>query len=60
MKNKYPIYIPSKGRLESRLTIRALEHIKVPYYLVIEPQEYDNYAAIINPKKILILPWSEP
>lgn len=59
MKNpKYPIYIPSKGRWESRLTVKALEAIQVPYSLVIEPQEYDQYAAVIDPKKILILPFS--
>ncbi len=53
---KYPIYIPSKGRWESRLTSKALEKINVPYYIVVEPQEYDNYAAVINPEKILVLP----
>lgn len=60
MNPKYPIYIPSKGRWESRLTSKALEEINVPYYIVIEPQEYDNYAKVIDPKKILILPWSKP
>lgn len=29
------------------------------YRIVIEPQEYDQYAAVINPSKILILPFSE-
>ena len=56
MKNKYPIYIPSKGRWESRLTSKALERIKVSYYIVVEPMEYDHYKAVIDPKKILVLP----
>lgn len=30
----------------------------VPYHIVIEPQEYDNYAAVIDPAKILVLPFS--
>ncbi len=30
----------------------------VPYHIVIEPQEYENYAAAISPKKILVLPFS--
>lgn len=30
----------------------------MPYHIVIEPQEYDNYAAVINPRKILVLPFS--
>jgi hypothetical protein len=56
--SKYPIYIISKGRWESRLTSKTLERINVPYHIVVEPQEYDNYAAVIDPKKILTLPFS--
>lgn len=55
---KYPVYIVSKGRWESRLTSKALEKMNVPYHVVIEPQEYDNYASVINPEKILVLPFS--
>jgi hypothetical protein len=51
MKNKYPIYIPSKGRWESRLTSKALEEIKVPYKIVVEPSEYENYSKFICQKK---------
>jgi len=58
MNPKYPVYIISKGRWESRLTSKALEEMKIPYHIVIEPQEYDKYAAVINPKKILKLPFS--
>lgn len=54
----YPVYIISKGRWESRMTSKALEEMKVPYRIVIEKQEYDNYAAVIDPKKILVLPFS--
>lgn len=55
---KYPIYIISKGRWESRLTSKSLEKMEVPYHIVVEPQEYDQYAAVIDPQKILILPFS--
>lgn len=58
MNNKYPIYIISKGRWESRLTARTLEEIGQPYHIVIEPQEYEEYAKVIDPKKILVLPFS--
>jgi len=58
MNPKYPIYIISKGRWNSRLTSNALEKIKVPYHIVVEPQEYDNYAAVIDSKKIYTLPFS--
>lgn len=54
----YPVYIISKGRWESRLTSKALEKLKVPYHIVIEPQEYEQYAKVIDPKKILQLPFS--
>lgn len=56
---RYPVYIPSKGRWESRLTSKALESMHVPYRIVVEPQEYDQYAAVIDPAKILVLPFSD-
>jgi len=55
MNPEYPLYIVSKGRWESRLTSKALELMGVPYHIVIEDQEYDNYASVIDNKKILIL-----
>jgi hypothetical protein len=55
---RYPVYIISKGRSETRLTARALDAMHVPYSIVIEPQEYEQYAAVINPTKILVLPFS--
>ncbi len=58
MNPRYPIYIISKGRWESRLTARALENIGVPYRIVIEAQEYQQYAAVIHPSRILTLPFS--
>jgi hypothetical protein len=30
----------------------------VPYRIVIEPQEYEQYAAVIDPEKVLVLPFS--
>lgn len=58
MNPEYPVYIISKGRHESRLTSKALEEMHVPYHIVIEPQEYDLYASVIDPSKILVLPFS--
>ena len=55
---RYPVYIVSKGRADSRLTAKTFEKCNIPYYIVIEPQEYDEYAFLIDPKKILILPFS--
>jgi hypothetical protein len=52
---RYPLYIVSKGRHDTRLTSKALEMMCVPYHIIIEEQEYDQYAAVIDPKKIVIL-----
>ena len=30
--------------------------MNVPYHIIVESQEYDNYASVIDKKKILILP----
>jgi TET-Associated Glycosyltransferase len=58
MNPQYPVYIISKGRADSRMTSRALEAINVPYRIVVEPQEYDEYAEVIDSAKILTLPFS--
>lgn len=58
MNPRYPVYIVSKGRWESRLTAKALDEITVPFKIVIEQQEFDKYSAVIDPKKILVLPFS--
>lgn len=58
MKPLHDIYVISKGRAESRLTSKALEEMNVPYRIVVEPQEYDDYATVIAPEKILVTPFS--
>lgn len=55
---RYPIYIVSKGRWESRLTVKALEKMGVPYRIVVEPQEADDYRRVIDPSRVLVLPFS--
>lgn len=51
-RSQFPIYIPSKGRyqFDRRLTLRALEAIGVPYRIVVEAQEADEYRAAVDPK----------
>lgn len=54
---KYPIYILSKGRWEKRQTSRYLEWCDIPYRIVVEPQEVENYVGSgIDRSKILVLP----
>jgi hypothetical protein len=56
--NRYPIYVISKGRWQTPLTARALLKLGIPFYLVVEPQERDQYAAALAPVQILALPFS--
>lgn len=56
---RFPVYVISKGRWEKRLTADSLDKIGVPYRLVIEPQEVENYVgAGVDRSKILVLPFS--
>src|SRR5437868_4755917 len=50
---RYPVYVISKGRWQTRLTSKALEKMRIPYRIVVEPQELDRYAAVIERGKIL-------
>jgi hypothetical protein len=51
----FPIYIPSKGRSDSRHTIRHLEAMRLPYRVIVEASEHAAYAAVIDPANILVL-----
>ncbi len=57
MNPRYPVYIISKGRWDRRLTVNELERMKIPYHIVVEPQEYRRYAKVIDKKKIYELPF---
>lgn len=58
MKNRYPIYIPSKGRHDSCLTANCLEEIGLFYNIVVESIDYDNYKEYNDGDKLLMLPFS--
>lgn len=58
MNPRYPVYIISKGRADTRYTARALDEMGVPYHIVVEPQEADAYRAVIAPHKVLVLPFA--
>ena len=56
-RNRYPIYIPSKGRFERALTPALLDRIGADYYVIVEPLEFDEYAKHLpDPSRILVLP----
>jgi len=56
MNPKYPVYIVSKGRWESRLTSKALDRLNVPYHIVVEEHERTQYAMAVGEDKVLVLP----
>ncbi len=58
MNPKYPIYIISKGRPDC-LTARILTKMKVPFKIVIEPQQYGDYLEDWHESQILVLPFSD-
>lgn len=58
MNPKYPVYIVSKGRWQRRQTVRTLTAMGVPFRIVVEPQEYEEYASVIAPAHILTLPFA--
>ena len=55
---RYPIYIPSKGRFDNCFTAQFLVEDKVPFKLVVEPQEFDSYATRFGKENVLTLPFS--
>lgn len=55
---KYPIYIISKGRWENPLTAKFLMKENIPFWIVVEPQEYEKYKTTIPEENIKVLPFS--
>lgn len=57
MNPHFPLYVVSKGRFADsvRLTSRALHYMNVPHNIVIEEQEYDDYAARVDDTAALIV-----
>lgn len=58
MNPKYPIYIVSKGRAKIGTTYKAFDKLKMPYYIVVEQHEYQEYVDHVEPQgygKVLIL-----
>lgn len=40
---QFPMYVPSKGRSDLKLTTKALSDVDIPFYVVVEPQDYNDY-----------------
>lgn len=57
---RYPVFIPSKGRWQKdrALTARCLMTEGVPFRLVCEEEEREQYAELVGDERLLILPES--
>jgi len=45
---KYPVYIVSKGRADTMITSRSLSRMRVPHYIIIEPQDLQPYKDALT------------
>ena len=52
MNPKFPVFVPTKGRADTRMTIKMFEALGVPYTIFIEEQEYDLYAAHVDKSNV--------
>lgn len=50
---KYPIYIVSKGRFKNPLTAKIFMKEGIPFRVMVEPQEYEDYCRALGAKHIL-------
>jgi hypothetical protein len=44
----HPVYIISKGRADTSYTSRSLARMKVPHYIIIEPQDFESYNQSLD------------
>lgn len=50
---QFPLYIPSKGRSQYMMTSKALTLLRVPHFIVVEPQEVEAYTEAVNKLNLL-------
>lgn len=56
MNPKWPVFIPTKGRADSRFTIKMFQKLGVPFTIFVEAQEVNDYLVYVNRDQIHILP----
>jgi DNA polymerase I-like protein with 3'-5' exonuclease and polymerase domains len=52
---RHPLYIVSKGRWETRLTSKSLHRMGVKHYIIVEEQEVDRYAAVLDSTATIVV-----
>tara|TARA_R110002020_G_scaffold41561_1_gene122500 strand:+ start:2759 stop:3637 length:879 start_codon:yes stop_codon:yes gene_type:complete len=58
MSNKYPVYIISKGRHDVCFTADMFKKYKVPFKIVVEPQEFNDYSIFYDQEILIKTPFS--
>lgn len=53
---RFPLYVVSYSRYDNCKTANALDEMDVPYHLVIEPEELDEYSERFGGSNILSVP----
>lgn len=53
--SKYPIYVVSKSRSQNCATSKYLSQMEVPHFVVVEPQDYDDYCKYVQTEYATIL-----
>lgn len=56
---RYPVYVISKGRYDQCLTAKFMLEDSMPFHLVVEPQEADEYVKRFGEEHVYVLPFSE-
>ena len=49
---RHPCYIVSKGRSDTMITSRSLARMEIPHYIVVEPQDMNDYDKALDNFKI--------
>ena len=53
---QYPVYVPSRSRYDTGLTVKWLTRDEVPFFLVVEPSQQFHYRAAFPRANVLVLP----
>ena len=52
---RFPFYIPSKSRADTATTPHVLEALGIPHRIVVEADQYDDYAETFGSDRLLVL-----
>lgn len=53
---QFPVYVVSRGRWTRRPTCNTLDEMGVPYKVLVEPEEYENYVEVLGRDKVMFVP----